>query len=533
MATSRAIEPSVSKYATPVVLLGLAVLTWAALGGVTRNGLTNFDDDRYVNLDVQNGLTFQGLTWAWTTTHASNYHPLTWMSLQADVEFFGGSIPGAFHVTNLVLHLANVWLLFAILLRMTRQVTASAAVAALWAVHPQHVESVAWVTERKDVLSTIFGLLAVLAYSRYVERPGWQRYLLVMLGLTASLLAKPMFVTLPFVLLLLDYWPLGRVRWGQECGHAGGTENATAVGRLLLEKVPLVLLVGASCWVTLVAQSQSGALKSLEQFPLSSRLANAAASVLWYLVQTFVPTNLAVYYPRPATGLEVGTVVGGCVLLAGVSVLAGVSARSKPYLLVGWLWFLGTLIPVLGIVQVGSQARADRYTYVPHIGLFIMVVWGTRDLVPQLMRGRVLLPLLFVVVAGCVVLTRRQVQSWADSESLWVHTLAVTQDNPLAHLNYGVYLRQRGRLDEAIEHLKLALRGDPGVERAYWNLGKAYREQGKLEAALAVYRQALSLWPDDPRYLVLVEDIEEQLEKAAREQRMAALPGRPARSAWT
>src|SRR5579883_3235845 len=346
----------------------LALAAYAPIGDGSYQFL-NVDDNEYVteNPHVQAGLTGPSLWWALTKFHSHNWHPLTWMSLQLDWQLYGPN-PLGFHITNVLLHAANAVLLFFALRSLTGAVGRSAVVAAFFAVHPLHVESVAWVAERKDVLSTLFGMLALVAYTRYARSGSLSRYLLVVAFLALSLLAKPMLVTLPFLFLLLDYWPLRR--WPAQA----------SARRLLLEKVPLLVLVLFSCVMTLIAQHRGGAVNSLKLTPLSERLANSSLAYVQYLGQTIAPLNLAVFYPFPHGRVSFPLALAAGLLLACLTWLAWRERKSRPYFLVGWLWYLGTMVPVIGVVQVGGQAHADRYTYFPLIGIFLLVVWGLADL---------------------------------------------------------------------------------------------------------------------------------------------------------
>jgi hypothetical protein len=549
------------RYRTEVfVCLALTLLTLGALGHVCWNGFVNFDDNTYVlrNQQVQNGLTRDSLAWAFTTTDASNWHPLTWLSLQCDAQMYGGEAAWGFHLTNLLLHTANVVLLFLALRRLTGAVWRSAVVAALFAVHPAHVESVAWVAERKDVLSALFWMLTLLAYAGYAERPGWHCYLLVAAPLALGLLSKPMLVTLPCVLLLLDYWPLGRVVW------PGAGKGRATVRWLLLEKLPLFALSAAACLVTVYAQQRGGAVSTLEQLPFSERLGNSLAAYAGYLGELVWPMRLAVFYPYPREGLPVGEAARGVVVVAAVSAVV-LWQRRRRYLTVGWLWFLGTLVPVIGLVQVGSQAMADRYTYLPSTGLFLALTWGAADLsarwparvraavplaaflfgvwaplalwlargvgaelmtdgiifVPPavLSAGAVLLwwggrraglwpvrlsplvPAVALLLGVCVSLTAWQVRLWHNSVWLWEWTVAVTRDNPTGHYNLGdAYWISRHpvRLQKAQAHFLAALRLMPHNARAHRGLGLVYLEQGQLAEAAAQFEQARALDPTLP-----------------------------------
>ncbi len=367
--------------------IALAVVTLLVYCRCFDFGFIQFDDPEYVfeNRHVLAGLTADSVRWAFTTFNCANWHPLTWLSLEFDALLYGGPQAGGFHATNVVLHIANVVVLFLILGRMTGMVWRSAMVAALFALHPLHVESVAWVSERKDVLSTLFWMLTMAAYLVYVDRPSIARYLLVALALALGLMAKPMLITLPFVLLLLDYWPLGRWQHGPKPAlpspdSSKDQPQPLSLGRLLLEKIPLFVMVLGSCIVTFLAQHQGQAVGSFEKFPLLVRLWNALLTYVTYLGEMFLPRNLAVYYPHPGLQISALRGVAAGLLLLAISWLVLWPGRRFPYLAVGWFWYLGTLVPVVGLVQVGSQAMADRYTYVPLIGCFLMLTWGGGDL---------------------------------------------------------------------------------------------------------------------------------------------------------
>jgi protein O-mannosyl-transferase len=471
----------------------LVALTLAVFGHACANEFVNYDDPQYVtdNPHVRAGLSGAGVRWAFRATEALNWHPLTWLSLQLDHDLFGPR-PWGYHLTNVLLHAANALLLFLVLHGLTGAVWRSAAVAGLFALHPLHVESVAWVSERKDVLSTFFGLLAVAAYLPYVRRPGLLRYLPVFLALALSLLAKPMLVTLPFVLLLLDYWPLGRLRlWG-------ASPPAPAPLALVLgEKVPLLALAAASCVVTVYAQSKGGVVESLEAFPLGLRVGNAVVSYVRYLGLALWPVGLAAYYPHPRAALPAWQVAGAAALLAAVTALALVSARRRPYLAVGWLWYLGTLVPVIGLVQVGHQALADRYTYVPLVGVFIVVVWGLADLLGGQPGPRKLLaPAAAAALLACAALTWRQVTVWHDGRSLWEHTVRVTADNYVAEDNLArACLGGKGTLADAEAHLRAAVRINPDYAEGHTRLGTVLGRQGRNEEAVACFRRAVELRP--------------------------------------
>jgi protein O-mannosyl-transferase len=476
-----------------VIALALALLTIAAYRDAPFNNFIDLDDPDYAsaNPNVRDGLTPAGFVWALTTFHAANWHPLTWLSLQLDASLLGPG-PVGYHLTNLLLHTANVVLLFLVLRRMTGALWRSALVAALFAVHPLHVESVAWVAERKDVLSTFFWVVTLAAYAHYAARPSPGRYLLVMALFVLGLLAKPMLVTLPCVLLLLDYWPLRRLAGRQQ---PAGYAQAPA-SRLVLEKVPLLLASALACVLTLAAQAGAGAVSGMQQVSLPQRIGNALLAYEWYLGKTFWPVGLGLLYPYPTT-VSLVEVLGAGAVLTAVTVLAVWQVRRRPYLLVGWLWFLGTLVPVLGIVQVGEQAHADRYAYVPHIGLFFAFVWGLADLcaglrVPVAVRAG----LAGVVLLALAVLTFEQVGYWQDGISLWEHTLTVTGPNPRAHDSLGTLYLYQDNFTEARRHAEEAIRLDPRNSRSHFNLGVIFEEKdADLDRAEEEFRTVLRLAP--------------------------------------
>jgi tetratricopeptide (TPR) repeat protein len=450
----------------------------------------NFDDPAYVtyNPQVQAGLTADSIRWAFTTFACVNWHPLTWLSLQLDAELSGGQNASGFHRTNVLLHTANTLLLFWVLWRMTGMVWRSAVVAALFGLHPLHVESVAWVAERKDVLSTLFWMLSLAAYLGYVRRPSMGRYLLVLLALTLGLLAKPMLVTLPLVLLLLDYWPLCRF----DLSHGRKKSGRVALRQLLLEKAPMFALVAVSCVFTILAQQSGRAVAEFEIIPLHARIWNAFLAYVGYVGQMVWPQHLAVYYPHAAGSVSVLQALGAAFLLLLITGLVLGPGRRWPYLAVGWLWYLGTLIPVIGLVQVGEQAMADRYTYVPLIGLFLLITWGVSDLAATWRLPR-LLPMAtsVVVLLACIVLTWDQLTYWRESVPLWQHTIEVTEKNAMAQFNLARALSDQGLLSEAEAHYRKAVEIDPQFFSAQVELGNFLQSQGRPDEAVTVYRQAM------------------------------------------
>jgi protein O-mannosyl-transferase len=481
------------------VSLALIAANLIVYASVWHHDFVNYDDDQYVtsNPVVLRGLTWHGVSWAFTTGYAVNWHPLTWLSHMLDVQLYGLD-PGPHHLTNLLFHIANTLLLLGLLHRMTGALGRSAFVAALFAVHPLHVESVAWVAERKDVLSTLFWILTLWAYVEYVRRPNLYRYGAVLLFFALGLMAKPMLVTLPFVLLLLDFWPLGRMR--MRLNPAGGWAFSgggwDAVMDLVWEKLPLLALAVAASIVTLIVHRQGGAVISLSATPLKLRVANALVSYVVYIGKMLWPVHLAVLYPY-AQSIPGWWVAGALLTLVGISVAVIWAGARHPYLPIGWLWYLGTLVPVIGLIQVGDQAMADRYTYVPLIGLFIVVAWGIPDLLAHWPLQRIALPVAAgLVILACAIAARSQLQYWKDSTTLWTRALAVTTGNNIAHNNLAIVLADQGKLDEAIAHYSEALRIKPDYATARNNLGLALADEGKLDEAIAHYSEALRIKPD-------------------------------------
>jgi tetratricopeptide (TPR) repeat protein len=457
---------------------------------------TDCDDPDYVseNPHVAHGVTAEGIAWAFTQRHAGNWHPLTWLSHMVDCELYGLRHPGGHHLTNVLLHAATTILLFLVLRQMTGDLWPSSLAAALFAVHPLHVESVAWVAERKDVLSGLFFVLTLAAYVGYARCPfSALRYLTVSVLFALGLLCKPMLVTLPFVLLLLDFWPLGR------CSprETGASEAARFVlpPRVLWEKLPWLALTAASCLATYWAQGT--AVISTDDLSLSARVANALVSYVSYLGQFLCPAGLAVFYPHPKDGLPLWQIIGAFLALAAVSAAALAWRRRCPYLLVGWLWYLGMLVPVIGLVQVGSQAMADRYTYLAQIGLYLAVVWGLMDFAKTSADRRwacgAASLLAVAVLGGCAW---RQASHWKDSEALWSHAVDCSSDNFVAHNSYGLVLADLGRVEEAMAHFEKALRIRPGYAEAHSNLGAALAARGKFDKAMPHFQTALELRRD-------------------------------------
>jgi len=470
-----------NKHRCLLICLALALATLAIYWRVHNYDFGSYDDSDYVtdNANVKAGLTYDGIIWAFTTGHAANWHPLTWLSHMLDCQLFGTNA-GWHHTTNVLLHIANALLLFAVLKLMTGAIWRSAFVAALFALHPLHVDSAAWISERKDVLSTLFWMLTMVAYVRYVRRPCTSRYLVTLLAFALGLMAKPMLVTLPFVLLLLDYWPLGRFQIGPfgECanGNAQAVTNVQpqwrVVRRLVCEKVPFLALSVMSSVITFIVQRSGGAVSPIEDFPLRARLPNVSVSYVKYIGKMIWPSRLAIYYPHPGYALPIWQAVVAALFLLAISVLVILLARRHKYLLVGWFWYLGTLVPVIGLVQIGSQAMADRYTYIPLTGLFIIIAWAVPDLLAKWRHRRIALciPALMVILAMSIC-THFQLRHWRNGETLYEQVIAVWPDglsmNTKAEVHRKLALKASmlGKFDQAILHHKEVLSINPHNEK--------------------------------------------------------------------
>ncbi len=539
---ARECEPLVSPSAPPftaldtrgfILSLLLIAFTLGLYNPVTHFSFINYDDNRYVsdNPHVQAGLTWSTVKWAFTTFDYANWHPLTWMSHALDCQLFHLN-PAGHHFTSILLHGVNVVLLFLLLLWSTRRIGPSFIVAALFALHPINVESVAWIAERKNVLSTTFFLLSLGAYGWYALKPEWKRYSVVTVLLACGLASKPMLVTAPFVLLLLDYWPLQRIQGWTAPPSVLPVQQAPA-GRLFLEKLPLLVLAGASSVITVLAQKASGAVGT-SPFPFSSRLQNAIYSYAMYLRKAVWPSDLTVFYPFAGQSLSIWRIALASAFLVAATAIV-IKFRSRGYLLAGWLWFLGTLVPVIGVIQVGSQAMADRYAYIPLIGIFVMIVWTAADWAKEkeLAIATQLIPAICLLVALSLA-TYRQVGYWRSNLDLWTHALAVTQHNfiaevnlgqaltqlnradeayplfvraaqdapndPGARMNIGTYLYQHGRQAEALQQYEMAaqLGSEPGLlATIYTNLGSVYSDSGDFAKSKESFEQALRLNPDE------------------------------------
>jgi protein O-mannosyl-transferase len=487
-----------------LILLGLAVMTFAIYAQVVGHQFITLDDPTYIqeNSMVNRGVTRAGLAWAFTTFHATNWHPLTWISHMIDCQLFGTNA-GRHLLVNALIHVANTLLVFWFLMRTTHARWPSALVAALFALHPLHVESVAWASERKDTLSAFFGLLSLIGYVRYAQAPSRGRYVWTAITLALGLLAKPMLVTWPLIMLLLDYWPLCRFHAAARATRLGTprhSEAATELWPLLREKLPLFALVLASAIITLIAQSHGGAVRTLAAAPVALRLSNALVSYAKYLLLTFWPNDLAVYYPLPPTGIPAWQIIGAAFLLIGITAFCLFQRRIRPYLIMGWLWFLGTLVPVIGLVQVGGQTMADRYFYIPSIGLFIAVVFGLGDIAKSLRIA----PSLSAGIAGGILLiiatlTNAQIQRWRDSFTLFEHTLAVTPPNLHIEYNLAIAMGGSGRYDEAVAHFEKTLRIDPNFYDGLVGLGVTRAHQDRVPEAVDYLQAAIRSQPEVPK----------------------------------
>jgi tetratricopeptide (TPR) repeat protein len=470
-------SPRALRWRAPAVCLALAAITFAVFGQTLHHEFVNYDDDEYVyqNPAVTRGLTWKGIAWAFTKPHAGNWHPLTWLSHELDCQLYGLN-PAGHHLSNVLIHIATVIALFLVLREMTGAFWPSAFVAAVFAIHPLRVESVAWVAERKDVLSGLFFMLTIGAYVRYARRPwSWRRYGLVVVLFAMGLMSKPMLVTLPLVLLLLDYWPLQR------------KESAKS---LALEKLPLLALSAAVCGVTLLAQTE--VIQSAGSFSLPLRLGNALVSCMVYLDQMIYPAGLAVMYPYPHNGLPPWKVALAGILLVGLSAVALGLRWKQPWILVGWLWYLALLLPVMGIIQVGDQAHADRYTYLPLIGIYVALTWLAAELRMNHAAFGALMAGVITVLMFCAW---KQTTYWKNSETLWSHALDCTTGNYIAHGNLGGILLKQGKVDEAITEFQETVQINPADAEAHYNFANALRKKGRVDDAIIQFQKALQLQP--------------------------------------
>ncbi len=523
-----------------LILFGLAAVTFGIYSQVIGHHFITLDDGTYIqeNPIVNRGVTLEGLAWAFTTFHQANWHPLTWISHMIDCQLFG-MFAGGHLLVNALIHSANTLLVFWFLLRTTHARWSSAFVAALFALHPLHVESVAWAAERKDTLSTFFGLLSLIAYVRYAEAPSVRRYVWTFITLALGLMVKPMLVTWPFVMLLLDYWPLGRFasmvgtsrcdvprKLSGQRGVPTFASQWSVVRGLVVEKLPLFALVAASAIVTFLAQFHGGAVRTFTDAPIALRLSNALVSCAKYLLLAFWPHDLAVFYPFPRAGIPAWQIIGAALLLSAITAFCFFQRKLQPYLIVGWLWFLGTLVPVIGLVQVGAQSIADRYFYVPSIGLLIAIVFGLAEFA----ETRRVAPWFSAAIANVTLLvlatlTNAQIHLWSNSFTLFEHTLAVTPPNFTIENTLGLAFAKNSSYDDAAAHFQKALKIRPNFYDALLNMGALRFYQGRLPEAVEYYQAAIHSQPGAPKahmQLALALWNQNQSEAACDEMRRAS-----------
>lgn len=485
-----------------IVCLFLSVSTLSLYNQTQGYDFVNYDDNFYVyqNQELQKRVTLiDVVAWTFTSYQGGSWQPLTWLSYVIDYHLYGLN-PGRYHLTNLIFHIINGLLLFILFKNMTHAFWQSAFIAALFALHPLHVESVAWISERKDVLSAFFSILTIFCYVFYVKRPNVLRLTAVVLFFCFALMSKPMVVTLPFVLLLLDFWPLERFHLHPKAQTNHSDGKSTVFG-LIAEKIPLLVIMVIFCIISLYTQKNIGALVPMDRYPLNIRLGNAIISYATYIIKTFFPINLALFYPYPET-LQWWKILGAFFMISSITFFIVLKMKQMPYLFVGWLWFIGILVPVIGIVQIGGQSMADRYTYIPLIGLFIMLSWGF----PELFRNVKYNKFLFVFFAGVFLsllmeLTWNQITYWKNSITIFSHDLEVTTNNYIAHNNLGIALAHRGHVKEAIYHFQQALKINPTFGEANYNMGLALSSQGKFQEAVPYFQEAVRNEPtcDDCR----------------------------------
>ena len=482
------------------VCLALTLITIVVYAPLRNYGFISLDDPQYVseNPHISGGLTWSSVAWAFTTVHASYWIPPIWLSHMLDVQLYGKNA-GGHHVTNIVFHIANTLLLFGLFYRTTSGLYRSAFVAALFAIHPLHVESVAWITERKDMLSAFFFLLALWAYVAYVAKPRPRRYVWILVFFALGLMSKPMIVTLPFILLLLDFWPLQRLSLKPINAAKPRSRDSrvwrTEALRLVREKFPLFALAATSSLATYLSQQATGAVVGLDVTPLGLRFSNAMVSYFVYIEKMFWPTRLALFYPYPVS-IPASLVIGSVLGLVVVSALAIWKAPTRPYLVTGWFWYLGSLVPVIGFVQAGTQSMADRFTYIPLIGLFIVAAWAIPDLSRDWSLARIPVGAAILALAVAAILASIQVRYWRNGFALWEHTLEVTNENYIAQTNLGIAYSEAGKDSDAVAHYTEALRIKPNFAEAHNDLGVALANQGRIKEGVQEFLEALRIKPD-------------------------------------
>ena len=495
-------SPKKKRLLLALLLFALTLITYDS---ASHSQFVNYDDPLYIteNSHVHQGLHWHTVSWAFTTFELYNWHPLTWISYLADYQLFKLN-PTGYHLVNVILHGLNVVLLFLILYRVTGYPWRSLSVALLFAVHPFNIESVAWVSERKNVLSTLFWWLAIWAYGWYALRPGWKRYLTVAALFALGLMAKPMVITLPCVFILLDVWPLRRVRsWSDEIVGISTDLSfpRTSWLRLVMEKIPLFILSALSGVLTIVAQRVNGGMSDTTDYPVLVRVENALLGYATYIWKTFWPINLAIFYPHPGYDIPVYKIILSLLLLVGITVWVVQARLVRPYLLLGWLWFLGTHVPTIGLLQNGEQAMADRYAYIPIAGLFLLIIWGLAEYIGNnrtLALGATALG--FAVLILLVAVTRRQLQYWQDSISLFSHATLVTRNNDVAERNLGVALADKRKEEEAAVHFHKALFYNPYNPAHHYNYGRSLFLEGETAKAIRQFNVALEIYNLDTRH---------------------------------
>lgn len=468
------------------LILLIIVVTFTLYGQTLNHDFVNFDDDGYIYLNsyVKSGISIRGLIYAFTTTDKGNWIPLTWLSLMLDFQLFRLN-PMGYHFNNVLLHALNASLLFIFFKKITGDTWPSLISSILFIIHPLHVESVAWLSERKDLLCAFFCFSSLISYSYYIEKPNYKNYILVSFLYLLALLSKPMAITLPMIMLLLDFWPLKRI---EDAKNLFKIKNNRL---LIIEKIPLIIISFLFSVITVISQKNAGAMVSIEKIPILVRCSNALESYIGYIIKTIYPVNLAVIYPYQKL-FNISQIFFDLIIIVIISYIAGTSIKKYPYLFIGWLWFLITLLPVIGLIQVGNQSMADRYTYLPLIGLFIVIVWYMKCLTTKFQVNQYIITIIsgiLLFVFGLI--SWNQIKIWKNSVTLFEHTVTVTKNNWLAHLNLGEAFYENGQTDEAIIQYQKALAINPSFDLAYLNIGTALSQKGRIEDSIAYYQKAL------------------------------------------
>jgi tetratricopeptide (TPR) repeat protein len=526
-------ETKSEKYSIFWISLFLVVITLALYWPVRTYDFVKYDDYKYAaaNRYIQSGITSKSIRWAFTSGYASNWHPVTWLSHMLDYEIFGLN-PGAYHLVNLCFHIVNTLLILIVFFRMTKALWPSAFIAAVFALHPLHVESVAWIAERKDVLSTFFWMLTMLAYVKYTEKTNALRYIITLLLFAMGLMAKPMLVSLPLVLLLLDYWPLERIKLNIKAerentrnNNPQGTLKKESVLRMFIEKIPFFILTVLSSIVTFIAQQRSGAVQPFDVIDIKSRTGNAIISFVGYISKMLWPSRLAVLYPHPGDSLSLIKVVFFAILLILCTIVVILLSRKHKYFVTGWFWYIITLIPVIGLVQVGIQSMADRYMYIPMTGLLIIIAWGVKGLTASWKHHkRILTASAVLILSAMFVKTSVQLQYWQNSFVLFEHALDVTSNNYIMHNNFGAFLDEQGQMEQAIEQFQKSLAIKPNSAETRNNLANVLRDTGKADEAINEYYKAIKLKPNfsDAHYnLAIALSSQNKVDEAINEYREA------------